>query len=74
MKIKNYIPIAGILFTGMIACNTTASDSNEDIAKSYDLGANSYVTKGEGLEQFSKIMKSLECFWLHVAKLPKESL
>lgn len=48
----------------------TTSDANEDIAKSYNLGANSYVTKADGLEQFGKIIKSLECFWLHIAKLP----
>lgn len=48
----------------------TTSDANEDIAKSYTLGANSYLTKADGLEQFGKIIKSLECFWLHMAKLP----
>lgn len=48
----------------------TTSDANEDITKSYNLGANSYLTKADGLEQFGKIIKSLECFWLHMAKLP----
>ena len=48
----------------------TTSDADEDILKSYRLGANSYVTKPVGLEQFAQIVKSIESFWFTVVKLP----
>lgn len=48
----------------------TTSEAEEDILKSYDLGANCYVTKPLGLDQFSKVVKSIESFWFTVAKLP----
>ena len=46
----------------------TTSDADEDILKSYDLGANSFVTKPVGLEQFAIIVKSIENFWFTVVK------
>ena len=49
----------------------TTSDDDEDILKSYDLGANCFVTKPVGLDQFAKIVKSIEEFWLTVVKLPR---
>lgn len=52
----------------------TTSDQDTDIIKSYRLGANSYVTKPLGIDQFAKIVSSIENFWLTVVKLPKRSL
>lgn len=52
----------------------TTSDQDTDIIKSYKLGANSYVTKPLGIDQFAKIVSSIENFWLTVVKLPKRSL
>lgn len=48
----------------------TVSKDEEDIIKSYDLGANCFITKPVGLEQFIKVVKSIESFWFMVAKLP----
>lgn len=48
----------------------TTSDTDEDILKSYNLGANAYITKPVGLDQFAKVVKSLEDFWFTVVKLP----
>jgi len=48
----------------------TTSDADRDVAKSYALGANCYVTKPVGLEQFSDIVRSIEHFWFKVVKLP----
>ena len=48
----------------------TTSDADEDILKSYNLGANSFVTKPVGLEQFANIVKSIESFWFTVVKFP----
>ncbi len=48
----------------------TVSRSDEDILKAYDLHANCYVTKPLDFEQFMKITKSIEDFWLTIVKLP----
>lgn len=48
----------------------TTSDTDEDILKSYDLGANCFITKPVGLDQFAKIVQSIEDFWLNLVKLP----
>jgi CheY-like chemotaxis protein len=48
----------------------TTSQSEIDILKSYDLHANCYITKPVDLEQFLKVVKSIEDFWLTVVKLP----
>lgn len=50
----------------------TASEAESDILKSYDLHANSYVTKPLNLDQFIRAVKAIEGFWLSVVKLPKE--
>lgn len=48
----------------------TMSKADEDIIKTYDLHANCYVTKPIDLEQFVRIVKSIEDFWLSLVKLP----
>lgn len=48
----------------------TTSKAEEDILKTYDLHANCYITKPVELDQFIKVIQSLENFWLTVVKLP----
>jgi len=48
----------------------TSSDAEQDIVKSYNLGANCYVTKPVGLEAFQTIVRSVQDFWFTVVKLP----
>lgn len=48
----------------------TTSDAEEDIAKSYASGANCYVTKPIDLDQFDKVVHSIQEFWFTVVKLP----
>jgi CheY-like chemotaxis protein len=48
----------------------TTSKAEEDIVKSYDLHANSYITKPVDFDQFIRVVKSIEDFWLEVVKLP----
>ena len=50
----------------------TTSKSDEDILKSYDLHANCYVTKPVDLDQFVKVVQSIEYFWISIVKLPSE--
>lgn len=49
----------------------TTSDADKDILKCYDLHANCYITKPVGFDKFVDVVKSVENFWLLVAKLPK---
>lgn len=48
----------------------TTSQAEEDILRSYDLHANCYVTKPVDLDQFIKVVRSIEDFWLEIVKLP----
>ncbi len=48
----------------------TISQAEEDILKSYNLHANCYITKPIDLNQFIKVVKSIEDFWFSVVKLP----
>ncbi len=48
----------------------TTSSAEADVLKSYDLYANCYIVKPVDLEQFVKVVRSIEDFWLSVVKLP----
>ncbi|MBF0496985.1 MAG: response regulator [Deltaproteobacteria bacterium] len=48
----------------------TTSQAEEDILRSYDLGANCYISKPVGLIEFSRVVRSIEDFWFTVVKLP----
>jgi CheY-like chemotaxis protein len=50
----------------------TISQAEEDILRSYNLHANCYVTKPIDLNQFIKVVKSIENFWFSVVKLPSK--
>lgn len=51
----------------------TVSNAEEDILKSYNLHANCYITKPLDLDQFMKVVKSIEDFWFTIVKLPNSS-
>jgi CheY-like chemotaxis protein len=48
----------------------TTSDSEDDIARSYDLHANAYVTKPVDFDSFLNAVRQVDHFFLTVAKLP----
>ncbi len=48
----------------------TTSDSEQDVLRSYQLGANCYITKPVDLNQFVRVVNTIEDFWLAVVKLP----
>ena len=48
----------------------TTSQAEQDVVESYRLHANAYVTKPVDLEQFLKVVGSIEEFWLEIVKLP----
>jgi CheY-like chemotaxis protein len=49
----------------------TTSSADRDIANSYDLGANCFISKPVALEDFLEVIKSFEGFWLTVVQLPE---
>ena len=50
----------------------TTSSAEEDIVRSYDHHANAYITKPVDLDQFAKVVRSIEEFWFEIVKLPRE--
>ena len=50
----------------------TTSQAEEDVARAYQLNANCYITKPVDLDQFMKVVKTNEDFWLTIVKLPSE--
>jgi two-component system response regulator len=51
----------------------TTSKAEEDVLKAYDLQANCYITKPVDFDQFIKVVKSIEEFWLTIVKLPHKA-
>ena len=51
----------------------TTSKAEQDILKAYDLHANCYITKPVDLEQFLRVVRAIEEFWLEVVKLPQDA-
>jgi len=50
----------------------TTSKAEEDILRAYDLNANCYITKPVDFDQFIKVVRTIEDFWLTMVKLPPE--
>jgi two-component system response regulator len=48
----------------------TISKDEEDILRTYNLHANCFITKPIDLNQFVKVVKAIEDFWLTIVKLP----
>lgn len=50
----------------------TTSDAEADVLDSYDLGANCFLTKPVDLDQFLKVVRAVEEFWLGMVRLPAQ--
>jgi CheY-like chemotaxis protein len=48
----------------------TTSQHEEDIIRTYELGANSYITKPMELRQFMQVIQALETYWFQIVVLP----
>lgn len=48
----------------------TTSQAEEDIVRAYSLHANCYITKPVDFTKFTKIVKTIEDFWLSIVTLP----
>jgi len=50
----------------------TTSKEEEDVLRAYNLAANCYVTKPVEFDQFMKVIRMIEDFWLTIVALPRE--
>ncbi len=48
----------------------STSESQEDIAKTYHLGVNSFITKPSGFDDLVKMASAINGYWLSLVKLP----
>jgi len=48
----------------------TTSKAEEDVLKTYDLGANSYITKPVTFEGLVEVIKKLGQYWFEIVRLP----
>lgn len=48
----------------------TTSNAEEDILRTYSLHANCFISKPVDLNQFMKVVQSIQDFWLTIVKLP----
>ncbi len=49
----------------------TTSKEDQDILRTYELGANSYITKPSSFEGLVEVMGSLKKYWFEIVDLPK---
>jgi two-component system, chemotaxis family, response regulator Rcp1 len=48
----------------------TSSAAEQDVLHAYNLYANCYITKPLALEEFLRVIRAIDDFWLAVVKLP----
>ena len=51
----------------------TTSEDEEDILRSYKIGANSFITKPVTFEALVEVMRSLGNYWFSIVQLPREA-
>jgi len=52
----------------------TTSKAEQDVLRAYNLHANCYITKPVDFEQFLKVVRSIESFWLFIVTLPPKGV
>jgi CheY-like chemotaxis protein len=51
----------------------TTSQADEDICRSYDLGANSYITKPATFRALVEVLQVLGRYWIEIVELERET-
>ena len=49
----------------------TTSSAEADVVRTYDLGANCFLTKPVDVDQFVHVVQSIDDFWLGLVRLPQ---
>ena len=52
----------------------TTSKADQDILRSYDLGANSYITKPVTFDELVEVVRGLGHYWFEIVELPNTQL
>ena len=52
----------------------TTSKAEEDIYRTYDLGANSFITKPVSFEGLVTVMRDIGRYWIEIVELPPDRL
>jgi len=52
----------------------TTSKAEEDIYRTYDLGANSFITKPVSFEGLVAVMRDIGRYWIEIVELPPDRL
>jgi len=52
----------------------TTSKAEEDIYRTYDLGANSFITKPVSFEGLVNVMRDIGRYWIEIVELPPEHI
>ena len=50
----------------------TTSKSDEDVVRSYNLGANAFITKPADFKQLMAMVEAFQNYWLGLVKLPRK--
>lgn len=50
----------------------TTSKAEEDIVRSYDLGANSFIAKPVTFHRLVEVLQTVGNYWFHIVQLPQE--
>lgn len=50
----------------------TTSKQEEDILRSYKMGANSFITKPVTMDKFIEIIQKMEEYWFQIVVLPQD--
>ncbi|MEZ0073500.1 response regulator [Planotetraspora sp. GP83] len=50
----------------------TTSEAEQDVLRGYDLHANAYVSKPVDFDQFIRVVRQIDDFWVTVVKLPRK--
>jgi CheY-like chemotaxis protein len=49
----------------------TSSDSEEDVARAYDLGCNSFIKKPMGMDAYVALAQAIKDYWLQIVEFPR---
>ena len=49
----------------------TTSAAEADVVRTYDLGANCYLSKPVDVDQFIRVVRAVDDFWLGLVRLPR---